>query len=475
MWLSRLARTPFFLEEWLRHQRRDEFWRQGSICEDFAALRAPTLLVGGWADGYTNPVGRTLEGLVSAGVPCRALLGPWSHGWPHVSNPGPRIGFLQECLRWWDHWLKGVDNGAMDVPLLRVWMQEYDPPAAFHSQRSGRWTSEDKWPPRSVQLSALYPTLGGTLADAPGLGGRESHVASELSGSDAGAWCPYGEETDFPPDQRAEDGLALAYTTAPLQEPMQVLGYPRVTLSVQVDKPWALVAVRLCDVAPDGSSLLVARGLLNLSHRASHVDVEPMAVGEATEILVDLDLTGHVFAAGHRVRLAVSAGYWPFAWPSPEAAELALLLGERTRLDVPVRAYDSGELPAFLGPATSPPAVGTVEHSAWRIARRDLADGQVLLETGDEDRSTLDDSRLEFGQRAARRYAVRHGDPLSARTECEGVHFLRREGWDVQVQLRTSMAADARAFRVTKWLEAREGDTVVYSDATDVEIPRDGV
>ena len=228
MWMERLERTPFFLEEWLRHQRRDEFWRQGSICEDYGALQAPTLLVGGWADGYTNAVGRTLTGLLSAGVPVRALIGPWSHGWPQVSEPGPRIGFLQECVRWWDHWLRGVDNGAMSTPLLRVWMQEYDVPAARHARRSGRWIAQREWPSTQVTTRALFPRTGAALEAEPGPDARELHVASELSGADAGAWCPYGEVTDFPPDQRGEDGLALSFTSAPLTERLEVLGVPEV-------------------------------------------------------------------------------------------------------------------------------------------------------------------------------------------------------------------------------------------------------
>ena len=230
IWLQRLARTPFFADQWLRHQRRDEFWQQGSICEDYRALEVPTLLVGGWADGYTNAVGRTLGGLAAAGVPVRALLGPWSHAWPAAAEPGPQIGFLQECLRWWDHWLRGIDNGAMDAPLIRAWIQDYDAPAAHHARRSGRWVSEQEWPPRSVSTRELFPRAGGALAAEPGGAAREMHVASELSGADAGAWCPYGEVTDFPPDQRAEDGLALSYTSAPLSDPLEIFGYPEVAL-----------------------------------------------------------------------------------------------------------------------------------------------------------------------------------------------------------------------------------------------------
>ena len=474
MWRERLRHAPFFLEEWLAHQRRDEFWRQGSICEDYGALQAPTLLVGGWADGYTNAVGRTLIGLSNAGVPVRALIGPWSHAWPQVAEPGPQIGFLQECVRWWDHWLRGVDNGAMSTPPLRVWVQEYDPPASHHVKRSGRWIAEHDWPAQRV---TMFLRAGGQLGDQPGPDNRELHVVSELSGADAGAWCPYGQVTDFPPDQRSEDGLALTYTSEPLHERLEVLGYPQVVLELTVDRPLALVAVRLCDVAPDGSSLLIARGLLNLSHRRSHIELEPMQVGVPTAVLVPLDLTGHAFAPGHRVRVAISAGYWPFAWPSPHKVSLELLLGEATRLELPVRARDSNEdhAPVLSPPEHTAPPPGAHSQTPWRKTEHDLASGRITLEVGSEEHSRLDHERLEFGERLVRRFTIVAGDPLSARVDCEGEHSLSRDDWQITVRVRTSMSATADSFLVTKDLDAFEGDVRVHTDRTAVEIPRDAV
>ncbi len=474
MWQERLRRTPFFLEEWLAHQRRDEFWRQGSICENYGALQAPTLLVGGWADGYTNAVGRTLIGLSNAGVPVRALIGPWSHGWPEVAEPGPQIGFLQECVRWWDHWLRGVDNGAMSTPPLRVWVQEYDPPASHHAKRSGRWIAERKWPAQRV---TMFLRAGGQLGDQPGPDNRELHVVSERSGADAGAWCPYGQVTDFPPDQRSEDGLALTYTSEPLHERVEVLGYPQVVLELTVDRPLALVAVRLCDVAPDGSSLLIARGLLNLSHRRSHIELEPMEVGVPTAVLVALDLTGHAFAPEHRVRVAISSGYWPFAWPSPEKVSLELLLGEATRLELPVRASESNrDRASVLGPPehTAPPS-GAASQTPWRKTEHDLASGRITLEVGSEEHSRLDHERLEFGERLVRRFTIIADDPLSARVDCEGEHSLWRDDWRITVRVRTSMSATADSFLVTKDLDTFEGAACVHSDRSAVEIPRDAV
>lgn len=498
MWHERLERTPFFMEEWMRHQRRDAFWRQGSVCEDFGAIQAPTLLVGGYNDGYTNAVPRTLAGLTEAGVPCRALVGPWSHGWPHVSEPGPRIGFLQECVRWWDRWLRGVDNDAMDAPLLRAYVMEYDPPGSRQRMRKGRWVREDAWPPAGATPVSLYPGAGGTLEAEPGREASERILGSERSGSDAGAWCPYGEPTDFPDDQRAEDGLALSYTSQPLHERLELLGFPEVTLELSVDRPMALVAVRLCDVAPDGRSLLLARGLLNLTHRDSHAEPVVMPVGERVTVAVRLDLVGYAFGPGHRIRLAVSPCYWPYAWPSPEPVTLELALGGASRLELPLQpapAHEPGEggpaaadTGGFGPPEQAPAAAGSVEHDVWRSGRYELPESRTILELGSDTRSRLAEpgpepgaelgpeprAELEFGERMVQQFSLRAGAPLSARVECTGAYYLRRAGWDVSVRLSTSMSADAERFTVTRDLDAYEGDVRVHSTRSTVQIPRDG-
>ena len=86
-----------------------------------ARSSARSIAVGGWTDGYTNAIPRLLAHLT---VPRKGLIGPWAHAYPHFALPGPQIGFLQEALRWWDHWLKGIDTGVMDEPMLRAWMTD---------------------------------------------------------------------------------------------------------------------------------------------------------------------------------------------------------------------------------------------------------------------------------------------------------------------------------------------------------------
>ena len=113
LWERRLEANQPWVHTWLAHQRRDAYWEHGSVCEDYAAIEVPVYAVGGWTDGYTNSVLRLLEGLPG---PRKGLIGPWPHSFPQLATPGPAIGFLQEALRWWDHWLKGVDTGIMDEP-----------------------------------------------------------------------------------------------------------------------------------------------------------------------------------------------------------------------------------------------------------------------------------------------------------------------------------------------------------------------
>ena len=163
-WLDRLTQTPAFIEPWLSHQLRDDYWRHGSVREDYAAIEVPVYAVGGWSDGYTDAIPRLLAGLRG---PRKGLIGPWSHAFPNDSVPGPEIGFLEESLRWWDHWLKGIDTGIMDEPMLRVWMQEYTPPAPHHRDWPGRWVAEPCWPPAGAAARRLFLRAGGELSRPP--------------------------------------------------------------------------------------------------------------------------------------------------------------------------------------------------------------------------------------------------------------------------------------------------------------------
>ena len=467
-----------FLETWLAHQLRDQFWRQGSICEDFGALDCGVLLVGGWADGYTNGVDRALAGLGAAGVPCRGLVGPWSHAWPEVSDPGPRIGFMQECVRWWDHWLNGADNGAMDEPLLRAWIQDPIVPSVRQLQRPGRWVSEPQWPSPRIVGRCLFPSVDGALVRKDPTPGRRRVCGDPLAGSDAGAWCPYGRPTDFPPDQRAEDGRSLSFTTAPLSEPLEILGRPEVTVKLSADRPLALVAARLCDISPEGRSLLVTRGLLNLTHREGHDRMTPLTPGEPITVSLPLDFAGHRFPAGHSVRLSLSPTYWPFAWPSPEPVTLDVVAGEATFVTLPERS-DAGDdeagAPAGL-PSPSEPRRRRARRPAIeeRILARHAGSGEIRSTVVNDERSHLAATGLRFGERQENTHVLFDDDPLAARLEYHAEHHLERGDWRIRVVVNTSVTADAEAFTVTTERDAYERGVRVHALRRSVRIPRNG-
>ncbi len=463
LWLERLDATPPFIEAWLSHQRRDAFWKHGSVCEDYGAIECAVYAVGGWADPYRNAIFRLLEGLPG---PKKALIGAWSHNYPEDGIPGPAIGFLQESLRWWDYWLKGVDTGIMDEPVVRVWMQESIDPRPYYDERPGRWATEPSWPSPHVEVVPRPLEL-----PASTLVGAQEH------GGLAGDWCPYGAPEELPPDQRAEDGLCLCWTGAPLEERLEILGFPEVAVTLAVDRPIALVCVRLCDVAPDGASTLVTRGVLNLAHRSGSEEPAPLVPGEAYEVSVRLNAIAHAFLPGHAFRVAISPTYWPWAWPSP--APVALTVAD-ARLDLPVRAPGRDEDLAPFGPAEAAEALSTETlrpKETGCFVRRNIADRTFEVEWVQDYGGLLRlvGNGLEFETRGSDTFTIVEGDPLSAVTRSARTCVLRRGDWCVRVETASALSADAAAFRVTNMLDAYEGDVRTWAKTWDLEIPRDHV
>ncbi|MFW5824304.1 MAG: CocE/NonD family hydrolase, partial [Marinobacter sp.] len=276
MWMERLDGSGLWLESWLKHQWRTDYWRNSSICEDYEAIQCPVLAVGGWADGFTNAVFRLMSRL---SVPRQGLIGPWGHKYPHHGIPGPAIGFLQELLRWWDYWLKGIDTGIMDEPMLRAWMQDSVAPHTSYETRHGRWVAENSWPSDNVRqrrYPLCYPgTIGAVESESETT--QWMSLQSPLSlGMAAGKWCSYAATPDLPGDQRQEDGGALTFDTEPLTAPLEILGGGWVDLELTADRPTGMVAVRLSDVAPSGEATRITYGLLNLTHRDSDEEPSPL-------------------------------------------------------------------------------------------------------------------------------------------------------------------------------------------------------
>ncbi len=473
MWLERMEHVAPFTDLWLGHQRRDAYWKHGSVSEDYSAIECAVFAVGGWNDGYSNAIPRLLEQLPG---PRKGLIGPWGHAWPQSAKIQPTIGFLQELARWFDYWLKGIDNGIMDEPMLRAWMEDPLPASPYYPSIPGRWVAERSWPPAGATERTLVLNPGSLDGD-PGPE-VDMHICGiQTAGWDAGQWCPYGDPGDWPGDQRAMDGMSLTFDSPPLPDRLETLGFPEVTLTVASDRPNALVIVRLCEVAPDGSSTLVTRALQNLTHRDSDEFPEPLEPGARYTVTVKLDARGHAFAKGSRVRLGISPTYWPWAWPSPQEATLTITTGAST-LRLPERppSPDDLELPEFEPPEYAPPfPIEQLEQGVnGRVITRDLVTGRQRLEynwdTGGVFRLP---NGLEHGDANTTVFEIVEGDPLSAEVRCRMSGSQARGAWKTRWETLHTMSCDATHFRVVASLTAHEGDACVFTKTWTSVIPRD--
>jgi uncharacterized protein len=476
-WRQRLEQTPPYINAWLAHQRRDEFWRQGSVCEDYAAIQCPVYMVGGWADSYRNAILRFIEAYPG---PCKGLIGPWGHDYPEDGAPGPAIGFLQEAVRWWDHWLKGVDNGVMDEPKLRAWMPEARRPAPGYLTHPGRWLAADRWPPPDVEKRRFHLGAGTLRAGEswPADGDVELCIlGAEAAAGDLGQWGGHGDALEFPGDQRPEDGLSLSFDTEPLAGSAEILGVPVARLELAADQALALVAVRLCDVWPDGASTLITRGLKNLAHRTGDAEPEPLVPGQRYRVDVPLNAIGYQVPAGHRLRLAISPTYWPWAWPAPRRVTLSVFT-EGSELELPVWTGAGEHVPPahFAAPERAPmPEHEPLGGGSGREVRRDVATGAVdVIAVADDGHRLLDDG-LEYRENEQDVYHIVEGDPLSARVACERTFSVGRGQWRVTVRTVSTMSATASSFQVTNALDAYEGDDRVLTRTWNAEVPRDCV
>ncbi|WP_428030176.1 CocE/NonD family hydrolase [Ancylobacter sp.] len=474
MWMERVDNASLFIAEWTRHPLRDAYWRRGSVCEEFSRIEVPVLAVGGWADSYTNAVPRLVQGL--SGV-CKGLIGPWGHDYPHLAVPGPQVDFLGECLRWWDRWLKGVDTGVEGEPQLRLWLQDQLPADPAHTERPGSWVVFDSWPSDDVTARDLHLGLAGLDATPPEPA-EMRHLSPLEIGVGAGEWCAYGVAADQPTDQREDDGRSLCFDTPPLEQDLAVIGQPVLHVEFAVDRPRAMVAVRLNDVAPDGASSRVSYGLLNLNHLDGHDRFTALKPGRRYTAEIALCDVAHRFKAGHRMRVAVSTSYWPTAWPSPEAATLSLFTGE-SRLRLPAWQPGPGSrlLPDMDGPVVPAPEPRTVLRtgSFRREASSEIVSGrrrvQVRLDYGEE---RIEPSGMVIGRINDETYEVDAGDPLSARIETGWTMTMARGDWSVRTESLARMTGDADSFHITARLDLFEGDVLAKTKTWDVTIPREG-
>jgi putative CocE/NonD family hydrolase len=354
--------TPPWMLTYKRQQRDGPFWKRTALKERYASIRVPTFMIGGWYDGYRDSVPRMLQHLTA---PSKAIVGPWHHAYPHDAYPKPQIEWRHEAVRWFDHWLKGRDTGVMEEPRFAVFVRRWHAPGPVLEEVPGEWRFEDGWPIRRIRERVLHPRPDHSLAE--GAPGRSQHALRYVPTTGIEAGGPVMWFGDVAPDQRPSDAFSLVYDSEPLDEDLEILGLPRAVLKVSADAPLAHWFARLCDVAPDGTTTLVASAGFNGAHRVSAENPTPIERGREFGLEIEMHFTSWVFPKGHRLRLAVNNAHWPMIWPTPHPFVSTLHLGglDPSRLVLPVVPHEERPRPSFLPPAEDPappPGFRTLEE-----------------------------------------------------------------------------------------------------------------
>lgn len=492
MWKMRLNNMPFLASTWMRHQKRDAYWQHGSVCEDYTAIKAAVLSVGGWHDGYRNTISHLVTNLSS---PVKGIVGPWIHKYPHYAAPTPAIGFLQESLRWWDRWLKNANTGVEDDPAYRVWVMDSVKPKRWLPERPGEWVGEQHWPSKNINEKQLH-IVGEHSNVNKSTNFGEEHTANNQDkdsalmlsdvagackfslssaqdcGKTSGEYFPFSYGPEFPDDQLADDLLSCCADTSVLSEPMTIIGAPTIKLTLSADKPMGLIVARLCDLRPDGSSAHITSGMLNLAHRESFEHPSLMQPGNTFSIDFALDQIAYRVPVGHSLRLALSTACWPFIWPSPQTVTLSISEGSMT---LPVRTTDHS-LPVHFEPP--------VTAAGWQteVLREASSSREVLVDEASNEQITLIENDfganrdlthdLRSGSFTKERWSIKPDDPLSARGDIHWQQTGGRDDWNWKTDSCVSISCDEAYFYLSASLKAYNNDELIFEQTYKDNIPR---
>ncbi len=463
LWQERIDTLQPWLLRWLAEQNDGPYWRHGSLRPHYEKIEAATMIVAGWADGYHNMAFRTFERLA---CPKRLLVGPWSHLPPDTSIPGPRIDFIPELIRWWDQWLRneGDDEGE---PPISVFVRRSTRPEPDLDEVQGEWRYEPAWP--LERAGALRLPLDDEAAK-----GRDEVDSLAVRG-DVGVsgsiWCaaqlPFGP----PMDQRPDEAFSLVYDWPELEHDMEILGYPKVEASIRCTAPVAFLSAKLCDVFEDGTSALVSRGILNLTHRRSHKEPEPLEPGKVYEVSVELDVTSWVFRKGHKVRLDLAGADWPSTWPPPQATELVVMRLESALLLPVVQAPAPIDIAPGYAPSPEPPD-GSAEGVTWRFEKDVLArTSHVVIEQH---------SQGEFAEMNVRVDNKRTGE-TGVSTQAPGVAWAKGNAsytlaWPevtASAEARGSLRSDSDSYHLDLSLVVSENGATISKRSWTESYPRE--
>ena len=474
MWLERLRATVPVATQWLKHQRYDAFWQQGSVATDYSKIKCPVYAVDGQIDCYRDFVLRVLANLK---VPRKGLIGSWGHRFPHHADPGPGLQWVEEEVRWWTQWLKGIDTGVMQGPMFRAYMETRTASEVWPKDVPGHWVAESTWPsPRITPKTYFMNSYSlGTTPQSPGV--LLTIASQETVGMTKREWYINEMGVDLPPDQSPDDAHALVFDSPVLTEHLEILGKPTAVVRLSSDQPVAKLAVRLNEVDADGKSWNVSYGVLNLTHRNGHEHPSPMIPQQEYDIEVSCYYTAHRFKRGSRIRIALTESLWPMLWPSPHKVKLRVRSAE-SRLTLPVRPPAADDGAPFL------PIIRDA------VEARDTADPKILAtkttvsgpdatgllsirkEVPEPERQLADIGTTLSGNSIWTR-SIREGAPNSSVWAVEWTRSMKRSDWNIRTASTVELSSTADHFRVKESITAWNDDKEIFRREWDTLIRRD--
>jgi hypothetical protein len=437
-WKARLEANEPWITHWLEHPARDAYWKDKA---SILSATVPLLLYSGLADKYTTSVLRIASAWRG---PVRTIIGPWEHAPPNVAARGPRIGFLQEAVRWWDKFLKGRETGALDEAPLRLWLAA---PGPRGDLKDGRWIALDGPPAEAMTFAVRGAALvhGGEPDDRPvALAAARSNPQALTEDLYEDAPAPF----DWP--RARELGAQVAFSE-PFAADCAIGMTP--ALRCRCETSHAILVARLLDIAPDGSAIRMTTGAFNLQHAADG------------KVSLPLQATAWRIRKGHRLGLVVSSDGWPTFWPSRTG--LASVSGMRLELPVIAPRPDEPTFPPPLSasfaapqrvkwidiaaeklPPAPPGAVSLSEAAAFHLAATGTdyftASRLDLLPIGVSDARAVKSYRVAF----------------------------ERPGWSIRIDTQLDVSSTPDAFHIAWRIDAWEGKTAFHSTARTTSIAR---
>jgi predicted acyl esterase len=319
-WTNRNQYDPEALEIFRAHPQFDEYWRKSDTRLRAAAINVPAVHVGGWFDTFAQGtidafVSRQHNGGPGARGTQKLVMGPWTHpiGRSPVGEltfPDFKIPSEYNAGRWFDHHLKGIDNGVMNEPAVAYYVMG---DVINRTAPGNVWRHAVDWPVPARERPFYFQVPGILAEKKPG----PAEARAEFTFDPADP-CPTigGNNLTIPAGPRNQNAIetrkdVVLFTSDLLEAPLEVTGRVSARIFVSSSAVDSDLSVRLCDVYPDGKSYNIAEGMLRLRYRNSFEKPEPLTPGAIAEATVDCWSTSIVFNRGHRLRVTVTSSNSP--------------------------------------------------------------------------------------------------------------------------------------------------------------------